>query len=211
MLDSPALLKITRITIDAMRQAVVHPVQGAPIARALAATAIPATLAAWAAAALRAGRGALMEQLVHGLEVVLYNVQCSAPAPHPAPAAGAGAVLPSTHRLEEWYDHLATDVLPAIAQAQRAAYAAEGPAARLAAAMAEARALGALRCANPRCMRIVGCRERESRGKRCSGCMVSRYCCRECQVAGWKAHKGVCGALAAEREAAEAAGGSGEE
>jgi hypothetical protein len=98
------------------------------------------------------------------------------------------------------YAHIADHVLPLVREAMRGALSEETGGAGL--ALAAARALATRPCANPRCLKIEGCLEREARGKRCTGCMVSRYCCRECQVAGWRAHKKVCKELGAEREAA---------
>jgi hypothetical protein len=120
-----------------------------------------------------------------------------------------GEALPE-RREDVWivaqYERMAADILPQGALRLRTLRAEEAARPEMAPALAldEARALATRPCANPRCLKIVGCREREARGKLCSGCMVSRYCYRECQVAGWLAHKGVCGALGAEREASAA-------
>jgi hypothetical protein len=209
---------------------------GGPLALALAATAIPATLAAWAAAALRCGGRSQQALLGVNIGAFVGKVGALLGAAPPAADAGAGGGcgarprppalcvlwpdvrMPPLPEGATWgpleFEHIAREVMPAIAAALRAAQAAaEGPESRLrlAARVWDARALGALPCANPGCLRVSGCRERDERNKRCSGCKSVRYCCRECQVAAWKAHRKVCGALAAEREAAECAGGSGEE
>jgi hypothetical protein len=143
---------------------------------------------------------------------------CRAPAPPPAGAAGAAAARARARgrfaglmaKANASYtaaelERIATEAMPALAEAMRGVLDEEAEAQQPALALAEARALATRPCANPRCIKIVGCRERDARGRRCSGCKVSRYCCRECQVAGWRAHKGVCGELGAEREAAEEA------
>ena len=49
-----------------------------------------------------------------------------------------------------------------------------------------------LGCSNPGCVRLEGESERKAAGKVCTGCKVAWYCGRECQVAHWKVHKGVC-------------------
>lgn len=70
------------------------------------------------------------------------------------------------------------------------------------AAVRRARAL-ALRtsCANLGCPRLEGVTEAGLKGKRCGGCSVLRFCCRECSVAEWKAgHRRVCRLLAAQQE-----------
>jgi hypothetical protein len=195
---------------------------------ALAATRIPATVAAWAAAALRAGQEEAVEALwlcadnvifmswtQWARETVLGVGQGGGPGGRVEPHVvrrmqRSMAALPGGDLMLQReraftaadYERMATEIMPQTAERMRSAQAAVLAQRSAALALAEARALATRPCANPRCMRIVGCREREARGRRCSGCMVSRYCCRKCQVAGWKAHKGVCGELAAEREAA---------
>jgi hypothetical protein len=71
--------------------------------------------------------------------------------------------------------------------------------------LSTADALSALPCANRGCLRVSGCRERDERGKLCSGCKAARFCCRECQVAAWPGHKRWCKL----QEEAAAAGGGG--
>jgi hypothetical protein len=187
---------------------------------ALAATSIPATLAAWAAAALRAGRRSPLAKVKepidqflravwkHGVEDVsraLARRSGEGAEAEPVLHSLPGGDIMATRGRATWraadYDRIATQIMPSIAKEMRSVLELTDAECR-ALALAEARALATRPCANPRCMRIVGCREREARGKLCNGCKVSRYCCRECQVAGWRAHKGVCGELAAEREAA---------
>jgi len=55
-------------------------------------------------------------------------------------------------------------------------------------------------CNNPRCSNLSGPSELllvSGRGKMCAGCLVARYCSRDCQRQHWKQHKPVCKALAA--------------
>ncbi len=83
----------------------------------------------------------------------------------------------------------------------------EAPAARLAAARAVAEHFG---CSNLSCTRTAGLSRADAKvlfpPKRCSRCMVLRYCGAECQAADWRAgHNDVCRALAAERENGSAA------
>jgi hypothetical protein len=57
-----------------------------------------------------------------------------------------------------------------------------------------------------RCARTAGLTRADAKAlfppKRCSRCLVARYCSAECQGADWRAgHKLVCRELAAEREA----------
>jgi hypothetical protein len=196
---------------------------------ALAAKSIPATLAAWAAAALRARRHAALPRLrAPMLKLITWSWAVSvggwplmASLASRSDAGGSAGcleqlralpggdimMLPATDLAAADFERMATEILPQGAARLRAARDDAG--AEPQRALAEARALATRPCANPRCVKIVGCREREARGKLCSGCKVSRHCCRECQVAGWKwkAHKGVCGALkaAAAREAGEEA------
>jgi hypothetical protein len=186
---------------------------------ALAASAVPATLAAWAAAKLRAGHRAAVAEVAQPLNNLLVacwlHERCRSVEPRAASrdearlqeAPKLGQALPEQQE-DVWsaalYKRMAAEILPQGARRLRTLRAEEAarPELARALALAEARALATRPCANPRCAKIAGCREREARGRRCSGCMVSRYCCRECQVAGWRAHKGVCGALGAAREAA---------
>ena len=49
-------------------------------------------------------------------------------------------------------------------------------------------------CSNPRCTSLQGGSEAAAM-KMCSDCKVVGYCDRACQVAHWKAHKGVCARL----------------
>jgi hypothetical protein len=189
------------------------------VVEALAGSSIPATLAAWAAAALRAEHLAAVAELAPPLGKLLVacwlHERCRSGKPRAASRnialfmAGPmlGEILPE-RREDVWsaaqYERMATDILPQGELRLRTLRAEEAARPKMARALAldEARALATRPCANPRCLKIVGCRERKSRGKLCSGCKVSRYCCRECQLEGWRAHKGVCGALGAEREAA---------
>ena len=68
---------------------------------------------------------------------------------------------------------------------------------RQALALRTARALAARACANPRCTNVRGASEARLRGRRCGGCGVARYCCRECAVAAWPEHSAVCAQLGA--------------
>ncbi len=77
----------------------------------------------------------------------------------------------------------------------------KAPAARLAAARAVAEHFG---CGNLRCARTAGLRRADAKAlfppKRCSRCLVLRYCSAECQAADWRAgHNDVCRALAPSR------------
>ena len=75
---------------------------------------------------------------------------------------------------------------------------ASDPAVLAAARLKVARATATRDCANLRCPHFSGAGRR---GKKCAGCRAVRYCCQECNVAGWRAgHKHVCAALAAERQ-----------
>ncbi|KAG2494648.1 hypothetical protein HYH03_007164 [Edaphochlamys debaryana] len=50
-------------------------------------------------------------------------------------------------------------------------------------------------CANPNCFNIAGDSEAELKLQRCGKCKSVSYCCRECQMAHWRAgHKEACGA-----------------
>ncbi|PRW57589.1 hypothetical protein C2E21_3488 [Chlorella sorokiniana] len=72
------------------------------------------------------------------------------------------------------------------------------PATASAARLELAHAAATRDCANLRCPHFSGAGRK---GKRCTGCHTVRYCCQECNVAGWRAgHKHVCAALAAERQ-----------
>jgi len=55
-------------------------------------------------------------------------------------------------------------------------------------------------CNNPRCSNLSGQSELllvSGRSNMCAGCLVARYCSRDCQRQHWKQHKPVCKALAA--------------
>ena len=47
-------------------------------------------------------------------------------------------------------------------------------------------------CSNPACVDLRGASEVKGSCKACTGCKVVYYCSRECQVAHWKVHKGIC-------------------
>ena len=47
-------------------------------------------------------------------------------------------------------------------------------------------------CSNPACVDLRGDSEVKVSCKACTGCKVVYYCSRECQVAHWKVHKGIC-------------------
>ena len=47
-------------------------------------------------------------------------------------------------------------------------------------------------CSNPACVDLSGASEVKVSCKACTGCKVVYYCSRECQVAHWKVHKGIC-------------------
>ena len=49
-----------------------------------------------------------------------------------------------------------------------------------------------LGCSNPACVDMWGASEVKVSCKACTGCKVVYYCSRECQVAHWKVHKGIC-------------------
>jgi hypothetical protein len=225
-LDSPLLLDSAVAALQQMHRLISKPTElSFDLNAALAASAVPATLAAWAAAALRAGRRAAVARVQGSLDYLLQAawIQTSfmleeADAGTASTLAGALQDLPGVGEEEltvlpggpiickagawgaEDYERLAKEIMPKVDNVAGSVSGAQERA-RLG-SLAEARALATRPCANPRCMRIVGCRERDARGKLCIGCKVVRYCCRECQVAGWRAHKGVCKELAAEREAA---------
>ena len=75
---------------------------------------------------------------------------------------------------------------------------ASSPAVLSAARLDLARAAATRNCANLLCPHFGGAGRR---GKKCTGCRAVRYCCQECNVAGWRAgHKHVCATLAAERQ-----------
>jgi hypothetical protein len=60
-----------------------------------------------------------------------------------------------------------------------------------------------LACNNPLCTTLTGLSEQQlvvGSSRRCSGCRVARYCCKNCQVLQWKSgHKPACKAAAATR------------
>ena len=47
-------------------------------------------------------------------------------------------------------------------------------------------------CSNPACVDLRGASEVKVSCKACTGCKVVHYCSRQCQVAHWKVHKGIC-------------------
>ena len=47
-------------------------------------------------------------------------------------------------------------------------------------------------CSNPACVDLRGASEVKVSCKACTSCKVLYYCSRECQVAHWKVHKGIC-------------------
>ena len=47
-------------------------------------------------------------------------------------------------------------------------------------------------CSNPACVDLRGDSEVKVSCKACTGCKVVYYCSRECQVAHWKVHRGIC-------------------
>ena len=51
-------------------------------------------------------------------------------------------------------------------------------------------------CSNPACVELRGASEVKVSCKACTGCKVVCYCSRECQVAHWKVHRGICKKLA---------------
>ena len=50
-------------------------------------------------------------------------------------------------------------------------------------------------CSNPACAALRGASEVKVSCKAYTGCMVVYYCSRECQVAHWKVHRGICNKL----------------
>jgi hypothetical protein len=58
-------------------------------------------------------------------------------------------------------------------------------------------------CSNTACVKLKGLSENLAASKGCVGCKVVRYCGRECQVAHWKSHKGLCKRLQEEQEEQE--------
>ena len=46
-------------------------------------------------------------------------------------------------------------------------------------------------CSNPACLDLRGASEIKVSSKACTGCKVVHYCSRQCQVAHWKAHRGI--------------------
>ena len=49
-----------------------------------------------------------------------------------------------------------------------------------------------LGCSNLTCLNLAGMSEVALAHNPCSGCKVARYCSRECQVAHWEQHRGLC-------------------
>ena len=62
-------------------------------------------------------------------------------------------------------------------------------------------------CSNMACVNLEGMSETRAAGKWCSGCKVVRYCSRECQVAHWRSHKGLCKRLQEEQGEGSSRGG----
>ena len=116
---------------------------------------------------------------------------CALPGEQPAQ-------LELTH--QQWLTLLRTcapraEAVAALLRQHWAAQASD-PAVLAAARLELARAAATRDCANLRCPHFG------RRGKKCTGCRAVRYCCQECNVAGWRAgHKHLCAALAAERQA----------
>ena len=65
---------------------------------------------------------------------------------------------------------------------------------QVAVARAYAQALAARCRASLACTNLVGLSEAacHCHGRRCSGCRTMRFCCRECSVAAWPAHRQAC-------------------
>jgi hypothetical protein len=101
------------------------------------------------------------------------------------------------------YEEAAVALAAAEAPLREAFERDEAPALRRAAARAAAQHFG---CSNILCARTAGLSRAAAKAlfaaKRCSRCLVARYCSAACQDVDWRAgHKDVCRALAAEREA----------
>lgn len=89
--------------------------------------------------------------------------------------------------------------LQQVAQQLVAAWAGEGSEEAGRRAAARACALG-LACANPGCTNLRGPTEAALPTRRCTRCLVARFCGEACQRAAWPQHRRVCRALQRERE-----------
>ena len=105
------------------------------------------------------------------------------------------------------WEELRTGVVDELEAGRAASAAAAGPehaaAEALAAAVEGTQALGALQCANPACTMIfpvAGAGVKEASRKRCSSCLLVKYCGAACQRAHWRAHKAPCRELLRLRE-----------
>ena len=101
-----------------------------------------------------------------------------------------------------FWRRLRAEITEPLAQALADSAAAEGEdgAKRLQVAVDAAQALATRACARVGCTTIAGVSEAAiSRGKRCSGCRLVRYCGPACQKADWPAHKAACRELASRR------------
>ena len=79
---------------------------------------------------------------------------------------------------------------------------------QLASAVEGTRALVALQCGNPACTMVfpvAGAGVKEASRKRCSSCLLVRYCGARCQRAHWRAHKAPCRELLRRREEQDSA------
>lgn len=112
---------------------------------------------------------------------------------HGLPAASAHEELAGIEALRQAV-RAAIDAAPAARQQEAAA--AVDPAEVQALALRRARALATRRsCGNPCCASLVGVSEAGSRGKKCTGCRLVRFCGAECSKQDWRLHKRACRAL----------------
>jgi len=130
-------------------------------------------------------------------------------SPSPSPSSSRGAPAPrrpiSLARLSFAYMTLgsgsATDVL------SLAGLNFGGPLGAASGSRAERarRLAGKIICAYGNCASHLGAVESERSKKKCSGCLVARYCGADCQRSAWRFHRYMCPVMKKAREAAAAA------